>query len=210
MIKDIWEVCLEKVFNDPTVGKKSSVLLGDICNYFKIPHPRYIDHEDDRRMRNCEGIVEIRVNKMYKDYFVGKTRNEAKGKPFKLTLAGCAKKLILKFIYDAEYAFMTRKFLLGFFKKIDNRELQNLIPKEEDVLNNSSIMDCSERTLIEIEPLKSKPDDEELLRLNFNIFCAQYERAHVPVDEFCVKLFRFAEETFDGLKVSSRHFKIRN
>jgi hypothetical protein len=201
MIKDIWEVYLEKVFNDPSVRMKSSVLLGGICNHFKIPNPSYINHEDDKSMRNCEGIVEIRFNKKYKEFFAGQTENEAKGKPFKLTLAGCAKKLILNFIYDAEYAFMTRKFLLGFFKKIDNQELQSLIAKEEDVLNNSSLMDCNKRTLIEIEPLKSKSQDEDRIRQNF-MFCDQQEREHVPIDEFCVKLFRFAEETFDGLKVS--------
>jgi hypothetical protein len=83
MIKDIWENCLDKVFNDPTVGKKPSVLLSDLCVFFKITHQRFFEREDENtRIRHCEGVVEIKADKKFRESATGKTRNEAKRKSF--------------------------------------------------------------------------------------------------------------------------------
>jgi hypothetical protein len=81
MIKDIWENCLDKVFNDPSVGKKPSVMLGDICNFFKLIPPRYFErNENDKSLRSCEGVIDIKVDKVYREFYTGKTKNEAKSK----------------------------------------------------------------------------------------------------------------------------------
>jgi hypothetical protein len=207
MIKDNWKVCLDQVFNDPFSGKKPTVLLNDICVFFRISVPRYTEYEKDK-LKGCVGKIEFKSDKEYKETHTGKTRNEAKN--------GSAKKLILRFIYDAEYAFVARKYLIAFFKKIDNSELQKIIPKEEDVLSLSSVLELNEKVLSENEPPKiketqAKPlitSDEKMRHLNFNAFCTQYERKYVPVGMYCVKLYKFIEATSELLTVRYFNFRI--
>jgi hypothetical protein len=77
MNKDIWEVCIEKAFNDPS-AKKASIVLGDLCVHFKICHPKLYDIETEDKMRFCEGKLEISTGKIFKESYTGKTKNEAK------------------------------------------------------------------------------------------------------------------------------------
>jgi hypothetical protein len=117
----------------------------------------------------------------------------------------------MRFINDQEYAFMTRKYLIGFFRKIDNQELQNIIPKEDDVLSSSTLQEIGDKGLYDNEQSIDKPDkpDEEIIRLNFNIFCIQYERARVPFGEFGMGLLRFEEETTECFKVKFIYIEIK-
>jgi hypothetical protein len=119
------------------------------------------------------------------------------------TLEETAKKLLLRFVYDIEFSYMARKFLIDFMRKVGNKEVQSLIPKEEEVLSYTSLHGVTSESTSEPTE-KEAPEDSEMEKYKFNIFCLQYERAYIPVDEFCFNLIRFTEETHDFFKKVSK------
>jgi hypothetical protein len=73
-----WESCLEKVYNDPSIGKRPSVLLSDLCVHFRISHPKFFDHEDNDRLRHSEGVLPMGMDRVYKEKGIGRSKMEAK------------------------------------------------------------------------------------------------------------------------------------